>query len=56
MRIDEKVFVERIKKVEELNELILELKKAYIKSKHPELSKVEIEKIINRWKIERAHY
>ena len=56
MRMEEKIFVERIKKVEELNELILELKEAYIKSKHPELSKAEIEKIINRWKIERTHY
>jgi len=53
--MDEKIVLKRLKKLIEINKILLELKRAYIKAINPEISDDEVEEILKRWKMKR-HY
>lgn len=50
---DEKLIVKKLEKLDELIDLITELKKGYLKTLYPELSDEAIDKKIIEWKIKK---
>ncbi len=51
---DEIDFNEKLEKLDELLELIIELRRGYLKSINPKLTEEEIDKKIIEWKVKRS--